>query len=265
MPLVRIITIPRHVHIAVLNKFQSPVEANYFEYVGKNAAIRRACGEYVLITTADAWISPGFWELVRARNLSDRHYYRVGRVESTVELPAESLAWSQSNVEDFLLKHNNGAFGVGQIKFCDNNRISASWLEASVQPPFYTDHGNVPIIAAPGDFTLMSRQASAYMRGHPEVPLIGMVDDFVVWLAVSMGLNGATLNAPVGMFHMYHASRRYSESKELINETTSAYRNGLGQGIIGWTKNTVAGESRFMLFNDVYWGLNNFYLPEHFI
>lgn len=140
-----------------------------------------------------------------------------------------------------MLEHNNGAFGVGPLKFYDNNRISVSWLKASVQSPFYTDHGNVAIIAAPGDFTLMSRQAWMYMRGHPEVPLIGMVDDFVVWLAVNMGLNGvsiyiymsnhvetglgllilssilqATFNAPVGMFHMYHASRRYSEAKELL-------------------------------------------------
>ncbi|KAI8462841.1 MAG: hypothetical protein J3K34DRAFT_446214 [Monoraphidium minutum] len=132
MPLVRIITIPRHVHIAVLNKFQSPVEANYFEYVGKNAAIRRACGEYVLITTADAWISPGFWELVRARNLSDRHYYRVGRVESTVELPAESLAWSQSNVEDFLLKHTI-ATRIEGLFDRPNDELSLS-IHTSIRP-----------------------------------------------------------------------------------------------------------------------------------
>ncbi|KAI8463256.1 MAG: hypothetical protein J3K34DRAFT_444580 [Monoraphidium minutum] len=264
MPLVRIITIPKHVHLAVLNRLQSPVEALYFEYVGKNAAIRRACGDFILITTSDAWISPGFWDVVKARNLSTKHYYRVGRVESNRELPAESLAWSQSAIEDFMLKHNNGAFGVGPLKFYDNNHVSLSWLKASVHRPFETDHGNVAIIGAPGDFTLMSRQAWMYMRGHPEVPLIGMVDDFVVWLAVNIGLNAATLNAPVAMFHMYHASRKYSEAKELLDETTSAYRQGLGQGIIGWTRTFVAHEKGFVLFNDAHWGLGNFHLPEHF-
>lgn len=51
----------------------------------------------------------------------------------------------------------------------------------------------------------------------------------------------------------------------LCSETTSAYRQGLGQGIIGWTKAAVAEEKRFVLFNNLHWGLRNFHLPEHFV
>ena len=76
-----------------LRRVHSPVRASYFEFVGKNAAIRRACGDWVLTLNADTWLSPSFWEVVGHRNLSSRFYYQAGRIASTLELPPESLGW----------------------------------------------------------------------------------------------------------------------------------------------------------------------------
>lgn len=81
---------------------------------------------------------------------------------------------------------------MGSPKFYDNNIVTPQWLSASPIAPFATDHGDIAILGAPGDFTLMHRRAWSHMRGHPEVPLIGMVDDYVVWLAVAMGLKAVS-------------------------------------------------------------------------
>lgn len=81
---------------------------------------------------------------------------------------------------------------MGAVKFYKNNKVDKEYLARRVQAPFETDHGNVAIIAAPGDFTLMHRNAWQHIRGHPEVPLVGMLDDFVVWQAVAMGLHAVS-------------------------------------------------------------------------
>ncbi len=80
----------------------------------------------------------------------------------------------------------------GSATFYKKNRVDKEYLAQRVQAPFETNHGNVAIIAAPGDFTLMHRDAWQHMRGHREVPLVGMVDDFVVWQAVAMGLHAVS-------------------------------------------------------------------------
>lgn len=49
------------------------------------------------------------------------------------------------------------------------------------------------------------------------------------------------------------------------SETTSAYRDGLGQSIVGWTKDRVVRDKQFMVFNNDEWGLHNVYLREEFI
>lgn len=54
---------------------------------------RRACGEYVLATNPDAWLSEGFWQLVAARGLQPRFYYRMGRIDTGGVLPRDSLSW----------------------------------------------------------------------------------------------------------------------------------------------------------------------------
>lgn len=93
LPLIRVLRIPPSVHADVLHNLQAPVKAHYFEFVGKNAAIRRACGEYVLTTNADTWLTPAFWDVIGRKQLADKFYYRAGRLDSNLELPQESLTW----------------------------------------------------------------------------------------------------------------------------------------------------------------------------
>lgn len=141
---------------------------------------------------------------------------------------------SQDEIASFLFHHNTGAFAWHGSIFYKKNKITEDWLRAPVKVPFETNHGNVALTAAPGDFMLMHRAAWSYMRGHPELPLIELLDDVVVWLAVAMGMQAvrsrqvdkfilqlifatqATFNAPVAMYHLYHASRQYSSAKNVL-------------------------------------------------
>ena len=51
---------------------------------------------------------------------------------------------------------------------------------------------------------------------------------------------------------------------KLCSETTSAYRPGLGQDIIAWTREAVEAK-RFIVYNDKGWGLGDLHLPESFV
>ncbi len=76
----------------ITHKVKAFSDPGFWEYLGKNIAMRRACGQYQLVTNPDAWLSEGFWQMVEARAFKPSMYYRMGRIE-TKAMPEGSLTW----------------------------------------------------------------------------------------------------------------------------------------------------------------------------
>eukprot|EP01059_Diplonema_ambulator_P033392 TRINITY_DN6958_c1_g1_i3.p1 TRINITY_DN6958_c1_g1~~TRINITY_DN6958_c1_g1_i3.p1 ORF type:complete len:641 (+),score=197.84 TRINITY_DN6958_c1_g1_i3:454-2376(+) len=81
---VRILTVTKELHeIAVTPPIHMPVQ----QYIGKNIAVRRARGEFVLCWNADMLLNGAFFERVRRRDFKKGLYYRIDRVDFDKPFP----------------------------------------------------------------------------------------------------------------------------------------------------------------------------------
>eukprot|EP01064_Diplonema_japonicum_P025184 TRINITY_DN3621_c0_g1_i1.p1 TRINITY_DN3621_c0_g1~~TRINITY_DN3621_c0_g1_i1.p1 ORF type:complete len:989 (+),score=120.85 TRINITY_DN3621_c0_g1_i1:71-3037(+) len=81
---VRILTVSEELHkIAVTPPIHMPVQ----QYIGKNIAVRRARGEFVLCWNADMLLNGAFFERVRLRNFKKGLYYRIDRIDFDKPFP----------------------------------------------------------------------------------------------------------------------------------------------------------------------------------
>ena len=82
----RIITVPKELHeIAVEPPINLPVQ----QYFGKNVAVRRARGEFVLCWNADMMLNEAFFRRVKLRNLRKGIYYRIDRLDFDKPFPPD--------------------------------------------------------------------------------------------------------------------------------------------------------------------------------
>ena len=81
---VRIMTVTKALHeIAVPPPIHLPVQ----QYVGKNVAVRRARGEFVLCWNADMLLNGAFFERVKRRDFKKGIYYRIDRIDFDKPFP----------------------------------------------------------------------------------------------------------------------------------------------------------------------------------
>eukprot|EP00755_Sulcionema_specki_P020617 Sspe_Gene.72395::Locus_43198_Transcript_1_1_Confidence_1.000_Length_3165::g.72395::m.72395 len=81
---VRILTVPPRLHeVAVEPPIHMPVQ----QYIGKNVAVRRARGEFVLCWNADMLLNGAFWERVKRRDFKKGIYYRIDRLDFDKPFP----------------------------------------------------------------------------------------------------------------------------------------------------------------------------------
>eukprot|EP01065_Artemidia_motanka_P035019 TRINITY_DN42975_c0_g1_i1.p1 TRINITY_DN42975_c0_g1~~TRINITY_DN42975_c0_g1_i1.p1 ORF type:complete len:1017 (+),score=268.76 TRINITY_DN42975_c0_g1_i1:47-3052(+) len=83
---VRIISVPPALHqVAVAPHIHMPVQ----QYMGKNVAIRRAHGEFVICWNGDMLLTKHFWERAKRRDFKKGIYYRIDRLDMDKPLPKE--------------------------------------------------------------------------------------------------------------------------------------------------------------------------------
>ena len=71
--------------------------------MAKNVGIRRACGEYVLVSNPDVIMQTAFWRFVSERGMAPTRMYRTPRLDSLAVLPAQALTgWSMDRVMSHL-------------------------------------------------------------------------------------------------------------------------------------------------------------------
>jgi GT2 family glycosyltransferase len=253
---IRIITVPNLAHkklVADGTRKNVPV----LEYMGKNAGIRRARGEFILSMNPDI-ILP--FDLVKKLGqLSRDKYYRADRVDFEGNLQSnhrllrlyvtghDYSITSRKQIAYFRAKN----FLINQWKLF-TPKISSLLNRFSVTV-YYDNrecrhHCNVS-----GDFFLMHRDNWHAFHGHAECNFIALhVDSLMVIQAVHSGLKEHIFNAPI--FHQEH-TRRYDASlpdPQFIN----AWNNYQQEA------KKMEEAQKSTIYNDWSWGLYNFELPE---
>jgi hypothetical protein len=176
----RIITVPKEIHDSLPN----PHGEKFFEYIAKNVGIRRAIGKFVLSSNPDNIYSDELIKRLAQRDLSEDCFYRVNRSDTR-------------DGKVFQINYPDGTVIDGKRQDNPNSvRVDASGFVN------YDEFGYIPPLHfnAAGDFILMSREAWADIKGHPEVPYSLTVDGHTVYLAAKTGRNQIVLSEP-----MYHA------------------------------------------------------------
>lgn len=260
----KIITVPNKVHLEYIN---TGIRKSFplFEYLAKNAGIRRAKGEYILSMNPDILMHPKIFKNSLFK-LNKNAFYRVNRVDfkkSILNLKSIKNHCFEIYYKGFKYPIN----GFSTLKytllnfynsFKSNWRLHSSKYENIFNKKSwkvyyhnaeYKYHCNVS-----GDFMLMHSNNWFSLNAHPETTKLALhTDALMVVMAGTLGLQEKVLKNPI--FHQEHSRRFNAEEKENI-EYRAAYLNFQNEAQV------MIKEQKPTIYNDDSWGLINFNLPE---
>ncbi len=201
----RILEVPARVHQSLPN----PAHLQVFEYIGKNAAMRRAQGQYLLTTNADTLFNEELMRFLAARRLRRGCFYRIDRRDVRMPLPAGSvpdqLRYCRENVIHicgYYWSHYDRALH-GRLWRWRQLRSRAAYLLARLRRfPAVPLHSN-----AAGDFLLMHRDHWDALQGFPELETRGRlhhIDNLTIHLAQAHGWRQVILRHPLRLYHQDH-------------------------------------------------------------
>jgi len=253
---VRVITIPPEIHQSLV---QSGLRKDVpvLEYLGKNAGIRRATGEFILSMNPDIILTK---ELVKElKSLNKKRYYRADRIDFQGDLSAD---YQFSRV--FLKGHD---FPISELKELPSlrfkNNLDNAWkcftprisglLNRLSKTVYYNQTANCFHCNVSGDFMLMHRDCWKELEGHNEMTFISLhVDSLMVVQAAQLGLSECVLKNPI--YHQEHERRYDATQRKVIFET--AFRFFEEQSV------KMIQQQKPEKYNGEHWGLSKFELPE---
>jgi hypothetical protein len=275
---VRHLTVPSDIHARFSNSDTIPL----FEYVGKNAGVRRADGDYVLCTNVDIVPSDELVAYFADGNLERGKYYRTHRydteslpprtddVDALLSFCAES-ATTRTSVRNGFVPTEVGSQLRNRVtdavskatdlsKLTDTERVGQYLRDTAVtlsdtvtgQSTVATDDSTSEselYTLASGDFLLMARNYWTQIRGYPEVDTNTHVDSYGVCLAAAAGLQQVTLRGEKRVYHQYH-------DVGLAGRPRSDFETALE------TRRQILDAEGVNEFNDDDWGLAGDRLPE---
>lgn len=276
---IRFLTVPGSVHQIFVREGRRK-EVPLFEYIAKNAGIRRCRGDFILAANPDIVLHDSIFRYLSDRKLRDDCFYRVDRCDfqdlsnyGVVRFSNEFSAFFrkvfQIHFKGFTRPVQGGkafrwkyhflrfwnelvlAYELLKGKFPD--LAESLGLNVVVNNIEYKFHCN-----ASGDFFLMHRKHWNFLRGYPENTYLSLhTDSLQVIRAGALGIKEVVLPWPV--FHKDHG-RRYDSSRgkhtALMNEV---YRSFQEKG-----KEMLQTGVPFIP-NDSQWGCAPFSLSEKLI
>lgn len=269
----RMVTVPPEVHAKLVNP-EIRETVPLFEYIAKNAGIRRAEGEFILVANPDILIHPKIFSRLTPGRLDPSCYYRCDRADfknAETKLLADTsraLAEINSRVFRVFLKGKTwdvqpGSFNPLRLMLLRWRNRSAirrdAWLGKHEDyanrkqiPVNYDDIVNRYHCNCSGDFMLMNRDAWLNLGAYPEQTRLSIHTDalFVIMAAVS-GLNEVVFPQPI--YHQDH-ERRYSGE-----------RAGKEKEMFDWFVKEgewMEENQQVKIYNPDGWGLNSFELPD---
>lgn len=265
----RIIDVPKHIHDEhVDDTIRDTVPL--FEFIAKNAGIRRALGEYILCINADILIHPEIIEQIATIGLEKKQYYRANRLDfKTVQtLNLENL-WQAGfalSLKGFRYKFLRGISIPTQYRWLTKlNSSRLSWEAWKLRHHKIADLFHLNVVYnngaymahcyGSGDFMLMHKNGWQLLKGYPEYTRISTHTDAMFTVLASTEFEEVVFEEPV--FHQEHL-RRYTweaiEAKDGFDATYQQFEN--------LAREVRLQNATHSFLNDETWGLVNFDLSE---
>jgi glycosyltransferase involved in cell wall biosynthesis len=266
------ITVPNSVHENYVNpEIRNTVPL--FEFIAKNAGIRRATGQFILSMNADVLIHPSILKTISERSLVQNKYYRANRLDfkPTQEVSVSGLfdagfavslkgfmyyfkAGMSKRIQYWILKIFNPLRLKWELFKAENFRL-ANKLKLNV---VYNNGAYLAHCLNSGDFMLMSSIHWAEMNAYPEYTSISTHTDAIFSVLAYERLTEHVFREPV--FHQEH-QRRYSW-EAIQNDDSFVKAYNYFEKVANSVKKK---ESTKSYLNNAGWGLVDYQLLEEII
>lgn len=264
---VRVIRVPRAIHLQLPNSEKMPM----FEFIAKNVGVRRARGEYVLVTNPDLLYSEELIAYLASKNLSKSCFYRIDRYDfrGLIPLgfpPQDALRFAKRHVYQVHIRPDRQRGLCVKIGWLhrwyyhvtgrwpssyDGNALSISGKEPVIS--FNDDnrvYGGIHTNAS-GDFLLASSDRWRQIRGFPEfTDTCTQLDSYACHQLKALGLEQALFLPPCMILHAEHPRSEMLPHLRLPNDRKEGDLRRLRSGAQG------------PAINDESWGLVNEELSE---
>jgi len=208
----RFIEVPLAIHRTLPNSDRLPI----FEYIAKNAGLRRARGQFLLATNPDLFFSPALMRWLARTSLSPDRFYRIDRRDLSEEIPGDLSLSSQFRFCSQHVAHVHAFFGSYRPGDADGERSLRDEYDRCMHEMAsanrWTDTLDARLIFsadglhrnAAGDFFLMDRGWWHRLRGYPELYTHAHIDSILCWVASSAGLLQEILPSRCRLYHQAH-------------------------------------------------------------
>lgn len=246
----RIIEVPKRIHDKIpKTKYDAPNAESipFYEFVGKNAAVRRANSSFVLCSNPDIILNEKLIDFLSKKTLSAKNFYRIDKDSLLHDVNASSA------IED-------------QLNLCESD------LDRKMQSKNLVCRKRYVHTKAAGDFLLMSKGSFEKMQGFLEIRTGGgALDRFGVYCASTV-CKQIILDPPLKIFHQPHVRRCKIYDKEIspkdVNmEYLPEHSTFTRKDIKKWFTSCLEKMEKQkinMNVNDKNWGLIKYNLEEEF-
>ena len=198
----------------------------------RNVGVRRAHGDFILVTGADVIFNGPLMRRLATHPLSERSFYRIDRSDLTRDIPGRwpvGLQLAYCSMQDLTVHTYYGAIREPRRwwppQAADTRRRHARVLDAyeryKANPRHKIPQGELGddrlIIPADGlhrnasgDFMLMHRERWHELRGYTELSTRGHGDSLCCWTASSGGVTQEIFGAPARLYHQPHGREESS-------------------------------------------------------
>ena len=217
---VRIIEVPNEIHRQYRNSDKIP----FFEFYAKNAGLRRAKGEYALVTNSDIVFSEEIIEYLAKNKLSQDVFCRVDRYDIKGTLPLDKPIEEQlkfckehvvyiQNMHGMLITSREEWFRINvlnKLKRLSLQKIKSKLIKkpepekipAKPKTGIAKNNFQGLFIHVGGDFMLMSKKNWDKFKGYPEIGIDRGLDCYMTIMSHIAGLLQVILPFPI--YHQEH-------------------------------------------------------------
>ena len=236
-PAIRIITVPKEIHDTLENAGRMPM----YEYLAKNVGVRRAQGEFVLVTNPDIIFSRELIGFMAARKLRNTCFYRADRHDVDDIVPP---CVDSASVQSFCARKTARVQPLGGALSPEHYR-KKSRNKALDELGTMVDRLEDIHTNASGDFLLMARDQWFRLRAYPELKTHSHIDSYMCAIAAAAGLRQVQLVSPFAIYHQehdrsQHATRPMTDlgwldaaCREMLSSHSPRIDNGDDWGLAG--------------------------------
>jgi hypothetical protein len=208
----RFIEVPAEIHRTLPNADRIPI----FEYIAKNAGLRRARGQFLLATNPDLFFSPALMQWLARTSLSPERFYRVDRRDLSEDIPGDLSLSRQLRFCSRHVAQVHALFGSYRPGDADSVRRLRDEYDRcmldTASAKRWTDTPDARLLLpadglhrnAAGDFFLMERGWWHRLRGYPELYTHAHIDAMLCWVASSAGVVQEILPSRCRLYHQAH-------------------------------------------------------------